>query len=197
MRALLFLPVFAGFAFTAAAQPLLQQPAAPPQADRTHRDTTPFIPTPEQEGYLDGLKTAWRGVAQLKDGIAQVARQAGAHDSTMLRQAGHRLSGLCQAAHGFLATGRASMNANVFADERKKVARDLALSVDSLRTASKNCEHTASHDPSHTALDLVIHIRAAEGALAGFRTSIGLPNRTAQATPASSTQAVPPPKPQR
>jgi hypothetical protein len=89
------------------------------------------------------------------------------------------------------------MNASVFTEDRKKLARDLALRVDTLGTAAKNCQPTAAHDPPHTAADLLIHIRSAEEALGAFRTSIGLPNRTAQAAPANSTQVVPPPKPKQ
>lgn len=189
MRAFALVPLLTCLALAAAAQPAIQQ------SDTTHVDTTRplFAPTPPQERYLDGLKTAGRGVAQLKDGINQVARAAGSHDTTKLHQAGHRLGGLCGAARGFLTNGRASMNANVFTDSTRKAARDLALRVDSLSTGTKTCEHAAARDPSKTTNDLLIHIRAYEEALANFRTDIGLPNR-ATVPPTAPTPA-PPKKP--
>lgn len=188
MRFLVIAPVVACLAAPSAAlaQAVTQQP------ETAHVDTTPL--TPGQEKYLDGLKTAGRGVAQLKDGINQVARAANTHDSTKLHQAGHRLGGLCGAARGFLVNGRSTMNANAFTDATRKSARDLAFRVDSLSTGSKACEHSAAKDPGSTSNDLLNHIRAYEGALATFRTAIGLPNRSLNTVPAA-IQSPPPPKP--
>lgn len=172
------------------AVPLQQADTAAPHPDSATAPVPPPPLTPAQDRYLDGLKTAGRGVAQLKDGINQVARATGSHDSTKLRQAGHRLGGLCGAARGFLSNGRASMNSNVFSDERHKPARDLALRVDSLTAGTRACEHAASRDPTKTTNDLLTNIRSYEEALAAFRTSIGLPNK-APTPPAS----LPPHKP--
>lgn len=187
MRTLVIAPLIACLAAPSAvlAQAVTQQP------ETAHVDTTPL--TPGQERYLDGLKTAGRGVAQLKDGINQVARAVGSHDSTKLHQAGHRLGGLCGAARGFLVNGRAAMNANAFTDATRKSARDLAFRVDSLSTGTKACEHSAAKDPGNISNDLLNHIRAYEGALMSFRTAIGLPNRS-QTIPAA-IQAAPPHNP--
>ena len=126
-------------------------------------------------------------VAQLKDGIEQVSRATGLRDTNKVHQAAHRLGGLCGAAHGFLVNGRYSMNANAFADSTRKPARDLAIQVDSLAAHTKTCEHNATKNLNSTRNDLVARLRDAEGALAAFRTSIGLPNR------ASTPPASPPP----
>ncbi len=187
MRTFFIAPIIACLAVqgVASAQAVTQQP------ETARVDTTPL--TPGQEKYLDGLKTAGRGVAQLKDGVNQIARAAGTRDSTKLRQAGHRLGGLCGAARGFLVNGRSTMNANVFTDATRKTARDLAFRVDSLSAGSKACEHSAAKDPGQTANDLLNHIRGYEGALASFRTAIGLPNRSP--TVPAAIQSPPPPKP--
>jgi hypothetical protein len=94
------------------------------------------------------------------------------------------LSGLCGAAHGFLVNGRYGMNANAFADSSRKPARDLAVRVDTLAVHARTCEHGATKNSSVTTDDLIARIREAEGALAAFRTSIGLPNKTS--TPPAS-----------
>src|SRR5947208_15380549 len=74
--------------------------ALPQQAQDTaaRKDTAPpsptATPTIEQIRYLEGLKTATRGVAQIRDGLNRVARTQRA-DSLTRRRAARRLGGLC------------------------------------------------------------------------------------------------------
>ena len=78
-----------------------QEPTPP--GDTTRADSgarvlppPPPVESPAQARYRQGLKTAGRGVAQLKDGIDHVA--SAGRDSVRLHQAGQRLAALCGAA---------------------------------------------------------------------------------------------------
>jgi hypothetical protein len=139
--------------------------------------TTPPPPTPEQQHYLQGLRTAGRGVAQMKDGIDRVVRAKSGGDTSQVRQAGGRLRGLCVAARGFIVSGRSRMALNAYAMPTRKPARDLAFRLDSLAVYARTCQHEAGKTPESTAVELLGQIQAYEKALAEFRTAIGLPNR--------------------
>src|SRR5438309_11290062 len=66
------------------------------QDTAVHKDTAPPAPpTIEQIHYMAGLKTATRGVAQIRDGLNRVARTQQA-DSLTRRRAARRLGGLCE-----------------------------------------------------------------------------------------------------
>lgn len=137
---------------------------------------TPPPPTPAQSRYLNGLRTAGRGVAQLKDGVDRVMRSS--QDTLRLRRAGSRLAGLCGAARGFMANGRAQMQPSAYEDSTRLRARVLAIQIDSLIRYIPTCEARAAHQPDRTAGELFDRLRAYETVLRDFRTAIGLPNRT-------------------
>ena len=140
--------------------------------DSSRVDSSP--PTPEQERYLDGLRTVGRGIAQLKDGIDRVVRAYSAKDSVKLAQAGRRLGGLCGSAHTFMGPGRTQMRATAYDDSVRTHARKLALQIDSVIGYMPTCQHAAFRTPNKTAADVLGLIRSYEGALRTFRTDIGL-----------------------
>src|SRR6267143_1753073 len=83
---------------------------------------------PAQLRYIQGLRTASRGIAQLKDGVSRMA--SAGRDSVRLSQAARRLSGLCGAARGFLASGRARMQPTAYDDSTGLRARRLGAQID-------------------------------------------------------------------
>ena len=178
MRVLAVTLLFAGALTTA---PLFgQQPPTPPVESTSTAPPappTPPLPTPAQTRYLQGLRTAGRGVAQIKDGLNRLARAQAGHDTLQTRLAGKRLGGLCGAARGFLSSGRNSMEPTSYEAPLRKPARDLTLQVDSLSLIAKECQLTAGKTPSPIAAGVLTRIRAYEAALAAFRTAIGLPNK--------------------
>jgi hypothetical protein len=135
----------------------------------------PAPPTLEQLRYLEGLRTAGRGIAQLKDAVSRVS---GAHrDSLRLKQAARRLGGLCGTSHGFMTSGRAKMQPTAYQDSTGIKARRLSLQIDSLIRSTPTCETRAARQPDSTVASLMARLRAYEAALRDFRTAIGLPNR--------------------
>jgi hypothetical protein len=131
--------------------------------------------TPEQDRYQHGLRTAGRGVAQMKNGIDRVLRAKDRGDTSLVRQAGRRLAGLCVAARGFIVSGRSSMDLNAYDAPTRKPARDLAYRLDSLATYASTCQHEAGKTPELTSAALLERLKAYDGALDDFRTAIGLP----------------------
>jgi hypothetical protein len=182
-----FIGVYEGSMTPLAALPLLlgalvaaptaaQQP--PPLGDSVQVAPAPPTPsTPAQDRYVQGLRTAGRGVAQLKDGLNRLARKQSAHDTLQVRTAGKRLGGLCSAARGFIVNGRAQMEPNAYDPPTRKAARDLAIRLDSLAAYTPTCQRSAGKTPTPVATELLGRIRAYETALTSFRTAIGLPNR--------------------
>ncbi|HEY6110605.1 MAG TPA: hypothetical protein VIV56_17005 [Gemmatimonadales bacterium] len=164
------------------APPLSGQDPTPPPPESVPA-AAPIPPSPGQERYLQGLRTAGRGVAQLKDGMSRLSRVQAGRDTTQVRQAARRLGGLCSAARGFLASGRGRMEPAAYEAPVRRPARDLVLQVDSLSLMAKECQLTAGKSPGPVAAGLLTRIRAYEAALATFRTAIGLPNRTATVPP--------------
>jgi len=139
------------------------QPPAPPP------------PSPEQLRYLDGLKTAGRGVAQLKDGVNRVANSG--RDTIKLKLAGRRLGGLCGTARVFMTSGRGRMPLNAYSDSTQLRARRLAIQIDTLVRVAGRCEASAARQPDSTAAGVLFALRAYEAVLRDFRAAIGLPNR--------------------
>ena len=153
-----------------------QQPVTTPD-DSAHAASQPALPTPEQQRFLDGLRTAGRGVAQIKDGLSRLGRAQHGGDTLQIRQAGRRLGGLCVAAGGFIVSGRAEMEPNAYEPPTRNAARGLTLQLDSLSASSVTCQRSAGKTPTPIATELLGRMRAYEAALATFRTAIGLPNR--------------------
>src|SRR5256712_10238810 len=137
---------------TAAATPsqLPAQDTVSQRRDTTRRDSVPsppVPPTPAQDRYVNGLKTASRGIAQLKDGIDRVVRTRSTGDSLKQKTAGRRLGGLCGAARGFMASGRAQMLPTAYDPPTRIAARQLAQQIDSLIAYAPTCERTAARRP--------------------------------------------------
>src|SRR5947207_15967203 len=66
-------------------------PPSPPPPDSARAESAlapPPAPTPEQKRFVDGLRTATRGIAQLKDGLNRVTRTQSTGDSVSRRRAG-------------------------------------------------------------------------------------------------------------
>ncbi|MGH7538279.1 MAG: hypothetical protein ACREMF_06570 [Gemmatimonadales bacterium] len=143
-------------------------PGAPPPA---------ALLTPAQQRYVQGLRTAGRGVAQIKDGLNRLARAQSARDTLHVRGAGRRLGGLCGAARGFIVNGRLQMEPTVFEPPARKPARDLTIRLDSLSAYSKTCQGSAAKTPTPVGAEMLGRLRAYEAALVAFRAAIGLPNR--------------------
>ncbi len=165
-------------ACVAATRLAAQQPEPVPlQPDTARVESTPAPPappTPEQERYLLGLRSANRGVAQLKDGVDRVIRTQTSKDSVRQRRAGQRLAGLCGAARSFLVSGRSAMRPTVYDPPTRDVAHRLSLQIDTLIAYVPTCETAARATPKKAAQDLAARITAFEGALKDFRIAIGV-----------------------
>jgi len=147
----------------------------PGTADSTAAATPP-VPNPAQQRYMQGLRTAGRGVAQIKTGIDRLNRARGGKDTSQVKLAAKRLSAYCSAARGFIASGRGQMDPVAYDPPTRKPARDLTLQLDSLSLSAKECQGAKGIAPQ-TSTGLVARLRAYDAALAGFRTAIGLPNK--------------------
>lgn len=155
-----------------------QQPL-PMGSDSSVAVTPPPPPSnPQQDRYLQGLRTAGRGVAQVRAGISRVVRTQSTHDTTQVRLAAKRLGGLCGAAGGFITSGRGQMEPNAYDSATRKPAKDLVTQLDSLVLSVKTCQVSAGKSPATVTTELMGRLRGYETALAAFRTAIGLPNRT-------------------
>src|SRR5260370_1994356 len=126
-----------------AAQAAPTAPAVPPVP------TPPPPPTPEQKKFLDGLRTATRGIAQLKEGVNRVTRST-TRDSLTQRRAGRLLAGLCGSSRAFLKRGRPRLTPTVYSDSLRLLARRLVTQIDSLIAYTANCEQDAVATPGPT-----------------------------------------------
>ena len=159
---------------------LAQDPApVPPAAESvtTMVPPAPVPPNPLQTKYLQGLRTASRGVAQIKDGVSRVVRTQTTQDTVQAHVAAKRLGALCGAARGFITSGRGQMEPTAYEAPTRKSARDLALQLDSLNLSAKACQLAAAKTPAPVTKDLQGRLRNYEAAVAAFRTAIGLPNK--------------------
>ncbi|HEU5259918.1 MAG TPA: hypothetical protein VFU41_00695 [Gemmatimonadales bacterium] len=155
-----------------------QEPVAPPaESTRSESTAVPAVPTPEQQRFLDGLRTATRGVAQLKDGLGRMSRAQATRDSVARRRAGRFLAGLCGSARGFLARGRRQMNPTAYEDSTLLLARRLTARIDSLIAYTPTCERDAVALPDATATELTKRMKVYDTAFRDFRAAIGLPVR--------------------
>lgn len=129
-------------------------------------------PTIEQIRFMDGLKTATRGIAQIKNGVDRVVRTQQAGDSLTRRRAARRLGGLCGTARSFIVSGRPKMQATAYADTMRVLAKQLTTRLDSLNAALPVCEKTAGRDPSTVATNLTGRLKNYDDALLAFRTAL-------------------------
>jgi hypothetical protein len=156
---------------------LAQHPDSVPGESAIATAAPPPPPNPLQDKYLKGLRTAARGVAQIKDGINRVVRTRSSHDTLRVRLAAKRLGGLCGAAHGFITSGRGQMEPNAYEPPTRRPAQDLVSQIDSLATAAKTCQASAGKSPTAVTTELLDRLRSYEAAVVAFRTAIGLLNR--------------------
>src|SRR5438876_5458471 len=151
----------------------------------THKDSVPPLvpvpvpaqatvpappPTIEQIRYMEGLKTATRGIAQIRDGVNRVARTQQA-DSLTRRRAARRLGGLCGTARTFIVSGRPKMQPSAYADSLGILAKQLRTRLDSLTALLPKCEQTAGRDPT-VANTLTTRLKNYDDALVAFRTAL-------------------------
>src|SRR3989441_9146931 len=112
--------------FVAATALRAQQPV-PPAPDSTRAESTHALPAPpapaalapptlEQQRFLSGLRTATRGIAQLKDGLNRVTRAQATGNGTSQLRAGRSLAGLCGSARTFMRRGRPAFNPTQYTD---------------------------------------------------------------------------------
>ena len=158
--------------------PLHAQQPAPTTGESTTAMMPPLPPpNPAQDRYLQGLRTAGRGVAQIKDGISRVVRTQSSRDTAQARLAAKRLGGLCGAARGFITSGRGQMEPNAYDSATRKPAKDLLTQLDSLALSVQTCQLSAGKTPASVTTELLGRLHRYEAALATFRAAIGLPNR--------------------
>ena len=154
-----------------------QQPESPPDSTRAAAESVPLPPPPptlEQKRFLAGLRTATRGIAQLKDGMSRVAR-AGSRDSVQQRRAGRFLAGLCGSSRGFLKRGRPQLNPTVYEDSAQLKAKRLVTQVDSLIKYTTSCEDSGGATPNSTVVGLGKRMKSYDAALRDYRVALGLP----------------------
>jgi hypothetical protein len=126
---------------------------------------------------MQGLRTAGRGVAQIKTGLDRLNRARGTKDSSQVKLAAKRLTAYCSAARGFIASGRGQMDPVAYELPTRKQARDLTLQLDSLSLSAKECQNAKGLAAQMLSTGLVARLRAYDAAVAEFRTAIGLPNK--------------------
>jgi hypothetical protein len=159
-----------------AQEPVPPQPAPPADSGRVE-SLPPLPPSPEQQRFLDGLRTTSRGIAQLKDGMSRVTRAEGTRDPVLQRRAGRFLAGLCGSGRVFLRRGRPQLAPTVYEDTIRVKARRLVTQIDSLIAYTPTCEQNAGATPAPTAVELAKRVKTYDAALRDFRLAVGLPVR--------------------
>ena len=155
--------------------PLTAQDSTPKPPDSTHVDSAPPPPTPEQAKWMQGLRTAARGIGQIKSGIERVQRAQGSADPAQLHSAGKLLAGYCGTARGFMRTGVTRMSATAYVGDGRTIAKQVVTQIDSVIRESVNCEQLAARDPKTSVDRMVPTIRSYEAAIGAWRAMVGLP----------------------
>ena len=137
---------------------------------------TPPAPTIEQLRYQDGLRTATRGITQLRDGLNRVARTLQA-DSVRRRSAARRLGGLCGTARTFIASGRPRMQPTAYADSLRILAKQMVTRLDTLSNVLPTCEKTAGRDAATVVTNVTARLKAYDDALLAFKTALLAQNK--------------------
>jgi hypothetical protein len=157
------------------AQEPVPQPTTPAESVRPESvPAPPAPPSPEQKKFLDGLRIATRGIAQLKDGVGRVTRTQRS-SAAAARRAGRFLAGYCSSSRAFLKRGRPQMNPTVYDDTTRVKARRLVTQIDSLISYTPNCEQSAAAAPNSTAVEVTKRMKTYDSALRDFRLAVGLP----------------------
>jgi hypothetical protein len=160
----------------AAASLRAQQPAPPaPDSARAESARGAVAPTLEQQKFLGGLRTATRGLAQLKDGLNRVTRTQATGDTASQRKAGRFLALVCGSARAFMRRGRPAMKPAAYTDSIRPTARRLVVQLDSVIAYTASCEQNATAAPGPTAADLTKRMKTYDAALRDFRVAVGLP----------------------
>jgi len=157
-----------------AQEPLPQPPPPPSESVHVESLPPPPPPTPEQKKFLDGLRIATRGIAQLKEGSGRVTRAQGS-SAAVSRRAGRFLAGYCSSSRAFLKRGRPQMSPTVYEDTVRLKARRLVTQIDSLISWTPNCERIAAAAPNSTAVEVNKRMKTYDAALRDFRLAVGLP----------------------
>jgi len=147
------------------AMPAPPPPVVPPQSPVSPAATAPTL---EQTRYMEGLKTATRGIAQLRDGLNRVTRTQQADSVTRLHAA-RRLGGLCTSARSFILSGRPKMAPAAYTDSLRILAKQLTTRLDSLNAALPACEKGAGRDPTTVTTGLTKKLAAYDDALLAFK----------------------------
>ena len=161
-------------------------PTPPPATDSVRAESTPVPPpppSPEQKRFVDGLRTATRGIAQLKDGLNRVTRTQAKSDSVSQRRAGRLLAGLCGSARAFMGRGRPYMKPAVYEDSTRLKARRLTVQMDSLISYTTSCEQGATATPVPIATELTKRLKTYDTVLREFRLAVGLPVKADSSPP--------------
>ncbi len=158
---------------TAQAGDSVPRDTLPPQDTLATVPAPPPPPTPEQERFREGLRTAGRGVAQLRSGVGQVRRAGAGADTSAQRRAAQTLSGLCTAARDFLSRGRAGMQPTAFEDTVRLKARRLTGQVDSLVKYMPTCAASARGQPHAVSAELEAKLKSYDSALRDFQAAAG------------------------
>jgi len=148
--------------------PAAPPPVVVPASPAPPAPPAPPTPTIEQTRYMEGLKTATRGIAQVRDGLNRVVRTQSS-DSSTRAHAAKRLGGLCGSGRSFIVSGRPKMQPAAYADSVRILAKQLTVRLDSLSTAMTTCEKTAGRDPGTVTTTLTTRLKAYDDALLAFR----------------------------
>ena len=130
----------------------------------------PLEPTIEQIRYMEGLKTATRGIAQIRDGLNRVVRTQSA-DSLTRTRAARRLGGLCGSGRSFISSGRPKMQSTAYEDSIRVLAKQLTTRLDTLSRVLPICEKTVARDPTVVST-LTTRLKSYDDALLAFRTAL-------------------------
>jgi hypothetical protein len=123
---------------------------------------------------MQGLRTAARGIGQLKSGMEGVQR-AGT-SPTRLKRAGKLLAGYCGTGRGFMRQGVIKMSSTAYAEgDNRKIAKQVVIQIDSISRETTSCEQQAARDPKTSVQHLTAFLESYEAAVASWRAMVGLP----------------------
>ena len=149
--------------------------AAPVQPPAPAPPPPPPMPTPAQLRFQQGVRTAGRGVAQLRVGLLRLETATAGGDSVRQTEAKRRLGGLCGTARLFLLSGRGRMDVAAYDDSTRVRAHVLLAELDSLIRLAPRCEATVAQAPDSVVPVLESGLKGYDAALKDFRSATALP----------------------